>query len=135
MIRKSQCLTLLFYALRILIDSALPRHIKFHLTDFNRALGQWSGHWIIISVIFDDLDVSEEGQAFAIQSIGNMDTASNGSYSVYFRPKYQFRKELFDYSQTADKNAGELQFILDKLTIDDYETVFLCRGSGDFSDD
>ena len=46
--------TNLFYALRILIDSALPRHIKFNPTDFNRALGQWSGHWIIISVIFDD---------------------------------------------------------------------------------
>ena len=127
--------TNLFYALRILIDSTLPRHIKFHPTDFNRALGQWSGHWIIISVVFDDLDVSEEAQAFAIQSIGKMDTAFNGSYSVYFRPKYQFRKELFDYSQTAEKNAGGLQFLLDKLTIDDYETIYLCRGSGDFSDD
>lgn len=127
--------TNLFYALRILIDSALPRHIKFHPTDFNRALGQWSGHWIIISVVFDDLDVSEEAQAFAIQSIGNMDTAFNGSFSVYFRPKYQFRKELFDYSQTAEKNAGGLQLLLDKLTIDEYETIYLCRGSGGFSDD
>lgn len=127
--------TNLFYALRILIDSALPRHIKFNPTDFNRALGPWSGHWIIISVVFDDLDMSEEGQAFAIQSIGNMDTASNGSYSVYFRPKYQFRKELFDYSQTVEKDAGGLHLLLDKLTIDDYETVFLCRASGDFSND
>jgi putative ATP-dependent endonuclease of the OLD family len=127
--------TNLFYALRILLDDTLPRYFKFYSTDFNRALGNWAGHWIIISIVFDDLDASEEAQALAVQSSGHMDTESKGSYAVYFRPKSQFRKELFDYSQTAAKNTTDLQLILDKFTLNDYETVYLCRGSADFSDD
>lgn len=55
-------------------------------------------------------------------------------YAVYFRPKYKFRKELYDYSQTEGKNTADLQLLLDKLTLEDYETVYLSRGSADFSD-
>ena len=127
--------TNLFYALRILLDDTMPRYINFYSTDFNRALGHWAGHWIIISIAFDELDASEEAQALAVQSSGHMDTGTQGSYAVYFRPKYQFRKELFDYSQTAGKNTTDLQLILDKLTLENYETVYLSRGSADFSDD
>ncbi len=127
--------TNLFFALRILLDDTLPRHINFYSTDFNRALGNWAGHWIIISIVFDELDASEEAQALAVQSSGHMDTANKGSYAVYFRPKYQFRKELYDYSQTAGKNTTDLQLILDKITLEDYETVYLSRGSANFSDD
>ena len=127
--------TNLFYALRILIDDTLPRYINFYSNDFNRSLGNWAGHWIIISIVFDELDASEESQALAVQSSGHMDTSTKGSYAVYFRPKYQFRKELYDYSQTAEKSKADLQLLLDKLTLQDYETVYLSRGSGDFSDD
>jgi predicted ATP-dependent endonuclease of OLD family len=127
--------TNLFYALRILIDETLPRYTKFYQTDFNRALGSWAGHWIIISIVFDELDASEEAQALAIQSSGHMDTGTKGSYSVFFRPKFQFRKELYDYSQTADKTSEGLSLLLDKISLEDYETVYLSRGTGDFSDD
>lgn len=129
--------TNLFYALRILIDYNLPRYINFHSTDFNRSLGlgKWAGHWIIISICFDELDVSEEAQALAVQASGHMGAGKQGSYAVYFRPKYQFRKELFDYSKTAGKNAAGLQLLLDKLILDDYETIYLSRGTGDFSCD
>lgn len=127
--------TNLFYALRILIDDTFPRYVKFYSSDFTRSLGNWSGHWIIISLFFDNLDASEEAQALAVQSSGHMDASKNGSYSVYFRPKYQIRKELYDYSQTVGKNATDLQLLLDKITLGDYETVYLSRGSGDFSDD
>lgn len=127
--------TNLFYTLRILLDDTLPRYINFYSTDFNRALGNWAGHWIIVSIAFDELDASEEAQALAVQSSGHMDTETQGSYAVYFRPKYQFRKELYDYSQTAGKNTTDLQLILDKLTLEDYETVYLSRGSADFSID
>ncbi|MBI5590745.1 MAG: AAA family ATPase [Deltaproteobacteria bacterium] len=125
--------TNLFFALRILIDDALPRYFKFYQTDFNRTLESWAGHWIIISIAFSGLDASEEAQTLAIQSIGHMETAKHGSYSVYFRPKYQFRKELNDYSKVAGKNAAGLKLLLDKLAIEDYETVYLCRGTADFS--
>lgn len=128
--------TNLFFALRVLIDDKLPRYIRFNESDFNRSLGKWAGHWIILSVTFDELDASEEAQVLAVQSSGDMEgSKKTGSYSVYFRPKYKFRKELYDYSQTAGKSVAGLQLFLDKLTIDDYETSYLCRGSGDFSDD
>jgi len=126
--------TNLFYALRILLDDALPRYIKFSESDFNRSIS-WAGHWIIISLVFDELDTSEEAQALAIQSTGKMDTDRQGSYSVYFRPKYKTRKELYDYSQLAHKNIEDLKLLLDNITLDDYETVYLSRGSVDFSDD
>ncbi|PQV48821.1 putative ATP-dependent endonuclease of OLD family [Jejuia pallidilutea] len=128
--------TNLFFALRVLIDDKLPRYIRFNESDFNRGLGKWAGHWMILSVTFEDLDASEEAQVLAVQSSGDMDgNKKTGSYSVYFRPKYQFRKELYDYSQTTGKTVEGLQLYLDKLTIDDYETSYLCRGTGDFSDD
>lgn len=127
--------TNLFYALRILLDDSLPRYIKFASTDFNRALGDWSGHWIIISIVFDELDASEEAQALAMQSSGHMDSIAKGSYALYFRPKYHLRKELYDYSQIEGKNLTDLRLLLNKMSIEDYETVYLSRGTADFSDD
>lgn len=128
--------TNLFYALRILLDDSLPRYIKFSSGDFNRTLkDKWPGHWLIISIEFDELDLGEEAQALAIQSAGHMTSTNKGSYSVYFRPKYQFRKELYDYSQTTSKNKEGLELILNKITIEDYETIYLSRGVADFSDD
>lgn len=128
--------TNLFYAMRILIDDKLPRYIRFNENDFNRDLGNWAGHWIIVSVTFEDLDASEEAQVLAVQSSGDMTSENRqGSYAIYFRPKYQFRKELYDYSQTPEKNTEGLRLYLDKLTIDDYEVSYLCRGMGDFSDE
>jgi predicted ATP-dependent endonuclease of OLD family len=128
--------TNLFYALRILIDDSLPRYFKFSSADFNRSIEKWEGHWIIISIVFENLDTYEETQVLAMQSSGHMDTTDkHGSYAVYFRPKHQLRKELYNYSQDKDKNKDGLRIILDKLTIDDYETIYLSRGIGDFSND
>lgn len=127
--------TNLFYALRILLDNTLPRHISFYETDFNRSLGTWKGHWLIISIVFEDLDASEEAQALAIHAFGQMKQESKGSYSIYFRPKKEFRKEFYDYSLSEDKNIEGLKDIQNRLTIEDYETVYLCRGEADFSDD
>ena len=126
--------TNLFYALRLLIDDALPRYTKFYESDFNRTLPNWEGHWIVISVEFEELDSSDEIRLLAIQSAGHMDTTDKGSYAVYFRPKYAIRKKLFDYSTGTSKTAVGLKTMLDELTIDDYETTFRCRGTGDFTD-
>lgn len=127
--------TNLFYALRLLIDDSLPRYIRFFSSDFNRSLGNWSGHWIVISIFFDKLDPSEEAQALALQSTGHMEKGTTGSYSIFFRPKYVIRKELYDYSQVDGKNSKDLKLLLDKISLDDYETVYLSRGTADFSDD
>ena len=127
--------TNLFYALRLLLDDSMPRYVNFMPSDFNRSIGNWAGHWIIISVEFDELDASEEAQAMAVHSSGHMDTDTKGSYALYFRPKYPKRKELFDYSQTKGKTKAGLQLLLNEITLEDYETHFLCRGTGDFSND
>lgn len=127
--------TNLFYAIRIILDEAFPRNFKFSESDFNRSLPSWIGHWIIITIQFDDLHPSEEAQVLAVQSCGQIDTNSKGCISVFFRPKYQLRKELFDYSKTSTKNEEGLKLLLDKYSIDDYETVYLSRGTGDFSDE
>jgi hypothetical protein len=86
-------------------------------------------------VKFDELDLSEESQALAIHASGHMVNGSSGSYAVYFRPKYQVRKLMFDYSQTFTKNQNDFKLLLNDISIEDYETVFLCRGEGDFSDE
>ncbi|KAA0990901.1 ATP-dependent nuclease [Dyadobacter aurulentus] len=126
----------LFHAIRLLLDESLPRNLRLSQGDFNRSLrNRWEGHWIVISIEFEDLDPSDEAQALAIQIAGRVDAEKKGSYALYFRPKYQVRKQLFDFSQTPGKNAGDLQSLLDQITIKDYETVFLCRGGGDFSDE
>ena len=127
--------TNLFYALRILLDNTLPRYISFYETDFNRSLGTWKGHWLIISVVFEELDANEEAQAIAIQACGQMDQESKGSYSVYFRPKYELRRKIYDYSLREDKCPKGLEDILTQISLADYETVYLCRGEADFSDD
>jgi putative ATP-dependent endonuclease of OLD family len=127
--------TNLFQALRILLDGSLPRYYNFYPSDFNRALVSWAGHWIIISVEFANLDTSEEAQSLAMLSSGHMGGTPKGSYSCYFRPKYNFRKELYDYSLLKEKTNEGLQLLLNKILPSDYEVVFLGRGSADFSDD
>jgi predicted ATP-dependent endonuclease of OLD family len=124
-------------ALRYLIDETLPRHIRFYESDFNRTLGDWRGHWIIIQIEFGDLDVSEEAQVLAMHKAGTMDEldTSKGSYCLILRPKDAKRRELYEYSQDPYKNEAGLKEILDYLTINDYELSFRGRGNGDFADD
>ncbi|WP_159477979.1 ATP-dependent endonuclease [Dyadobacter sp. 3J3] len=126
----------LFFALRLLLDDSLPRNLRLSEGDFNRGISlNWRGHWIIISLEFENLDSSEEAKALAIQISGRIDTQNKGSYALFFRPKFLIRKELYDYSMTPDKNGAGLKLILEKITVKEYETVFLCRGGGDFCED
>jgi len=129
--------TNILQALRYLIDENLPRHIRFYESDFNRSIGNWKGHWIIIQIEFGNLDISEEAQVLAMHKTGTMDEldSSTGSYSLIFRPKDSKRRELYDYSKDPYKNATGLNEILDYLTINDYEISFRGRGNGNFSND
>ena len=124
----------IFSALRILLDDSMPRNLRLKETDFNRGLPHWAGHWIILSVVFGELDPSEEAQSIAIHSTGHMATSKTGSYSFFFRPKHHIRNSLFDLAQHRDKNPNMLDEILNKISIEDYESTFLCRGEADFSD-
>lgn len=127
-----------FYALRLLLDNTLPRHIGFNERDFSRKLGDWRGQWIILTVIFNELELLDETLALSIHTCGQVDIDSQqtkGSYTLCFRPKTELRRQLYKYSQEVDKDKIGLQEILNKITIDDYETIYLCRGSAEFNDD
>ncbi|MCB5279540.1 MAG: AAA family ATPase [Candidatus Cloacimonetes bacterium] len=123
----------LLFALRVLIDDTLPRNFRFRESDFSRKLDSWAGHWIVLSIIMDELDLSEEAQTLTMHACAHMDKENAGSYSAYFRPRLHIRKQLFEYSESKDKTREGLLNILNCITINDYETVYLGRGTGDFS--
>lgn len=94
--------TNIIQAVRILLDESLPRTYKFYESDFNRSVGDWRGHWIILQIFFDELDYGDEAQALAVHQVGDAaPDATKGSCSVMFRPKYAFRQGLFDLSIDA----------------------------------
>lgn len=125
-----------FFALRLMLDNNLPISAsKLIENDFNRKLSKWQGHWIIISLQFEDLD-SSEGANILAHKIEHVDEAySHGSYHFYFRPHKKIRKKLYELSLEEDKNQQKLEEILDAITINDYESVYHFRGTADFSDE
>ena len=119
------------HALRLLIDEALERSaINLREADFCRDLGQWRGHWIVISADFFDLDPSEGCQMLR-HNAGHMDGTNSGTCTLYFRPKRDVRKKLHELSE-EDDGVGEF---LKTLTVDDYEAIVTGRARGDFLDD
>ncbi|WP_140160641.1 ATP-dependent nuclease, partial [Algoriphagus antarcticus] len=127
--------TNVLHALRLLIDETLPRSIRFYESDFNRSIGDWKGHWIIIQIEFSDLDPSEEAQAIAMHKAGSMEDfdSTKGTYSLIFRPRENKRRELFECSEDIFPTKQDLQNILDSITLNDYELTFRGRGNIDFS--
>jgi len=123
-------------AMRILLDESLPRTYRLHESDFNRSIGNWKGHWIIIQLFFDELDHGDEAQALTLHSIGEASEpdTSKGSCSVIFRPKFPIRKELYELSISEEKTDDALTEILNKITIDNYEILYTSKGYVDFSE-
>ncbi|WP_047451986.1 ATP-dependent nuclease [Alistipes sp. ZOR0009] len=128
--------TNVFNAIRLLLeDVSLAYAYKLKESDFNRTLekGKWKGHWIIISIEFDDLSNEEAIQSLFIHGVGiaEEDFVKKATYNLYFRPKADIRQRL------AELNEGDtegLQAILDTITIqDNYETVFTGKSTADFN--
>jgi predicted ATP-dependent endonuclease of OLD family len=127
--------TNVFHAIRLLLDDTMPRNSRLFASDFNRSLGDaWQGHWIIISIEFDELDANEECQTLNVHAIGDAE-GNKGRYTFYFRPKQVIRKQLYEYSQTPRKTTEGLKAILSDITINDYEAVFRCRNTVDFTNE
>jgi putative ATP-dependent endonuclease of OLD family len=126
--------TNLFRAIRLLLDDKMMRSsYKLDETDFNRALGPWQGHWIIISIEFEELSMDEEIQALFIHSAANIqaENIDKATYNLMFRPKKDIRLKL------SKLNAGDhvgLRNIVNDISLSDYETVFYGKSSADFSD-
>ncbi|MCU5395962.1 ATP-dependent nuclease [Bacillus toyonensis] len=125
-----------FFALRLLLDNNLPISASRLLeSDFNRDLIDWRGHWIVISLTFNELDDSEGAALLAHHLEDVVQENPVGSYHYYFRPKKGVRKKLFELSNEEDKDQDKLQEILKSITINDYEAVFYTRGNADLSDE
>jgi predicted ATP-dependent endonuclease of OLD family len=123
-----------FYAMRLLIDDSLSRRAtQLRETDFNRALGNWKGQWIIISIDFEELDTSEGCQIIR-HNAGHMAKDNNGTYTFIYRPKKEIRQKLYDISEEDNSDEAIDKFI-ESITIDQYEGIFTGRATGNFSDD
>jgi putative ATP-dependent endonuclease of OLD family len=119
------------HALRLLLDETLERNaIYLRESDFCRDLGQWRGHWIVVSADFSELDPSEGCQLLR-HTAAHMDGTNTGTCTFFFRPKVEVRKKLYELSDQGDG----LREYLGSITVDDYEPVVTGRSRGDFLDD
>jgi putative ATP-dependent endonuclease of OLD family len=126
--------TNLFRAIRLLLDDNLVRSaFKLDETDFHRGLGQWQGHWIIISMEFDEIGPEEAIQALFLHGTGVVAPEGIGraTYNLIFRPKKEIRLRL---SRLEDGDIAGLRAIRDQIGINDYETVFTGRSEAEFAD-
>ncbi|EPR3509917.1 ATP-dependent nuclease [Serratia marcescens] len=125
--------TNLFRAIRLLLDSSMPRYtLKLQEGDFNRSIGEWRGHWIIISAEFDDIAKDEASQSLFLHGAGNAEAeiVSRATYSLIFRPKSFIRQSL---SKITSGDRSALEEILRSITIDDYETILVGKITVDLS--
>ncbi|KXV23548.1 ATP-dependent endonuclease [Gluconobacter japonicus] len=126
--------TNLFRAIRLLLDDNLLRMAyKLDDQDFHRGLDDWRGHWIIISLEFDEVSKDEAIQALFLHSTGviEADTVERATYNLIFRPKVAVRTKLGQL-EAGDKEG--LALIRKDITIADYESVFSGRSPADLCD-
>lgn len=124
--------TNLFRAIRLLLDGSISRSaLRLKASDFHRGLRDWRGHWIIISLEFDDISADESVQALFLHGTGIFPTVAKATYNLIFRPKKDIRLRLaaLDESDSTGLNA-----IRENIQITDYETVITGRSDADFSD-
>jgi putative ATP-dependent endonuclease of OLD family len=126
--------TNLFRAIRLLLDDSMRRSaLNLEEKDFCRDLKDWRGHWIIISLEFDDVSADEAIQSLFLHGTGTVgiSSVSKATYNLIFRPKTTVRTSL-SLLPAGDKNA--LNTLLSTITIDDYETIVTGKSSVDFND-
>jgi len=126
--------TNLFRAIRLLLDDNMLRSaVRLEEKDFHRGLPDWRGHWIVISLEFDEVSQDESIQSLFLHGAGNIEDSLIGkaTYNLIFRPKASIRSRL---SQLEESDHAALAGILQTITISDYETVFTGKSCADFTD-
>ena len=129
--------TNLFKAIRLLLEDASYQFAyKLDEGDFNRNLGEWKGHWIIISIEFSEISPDEAIQSLFIHGSGIVDEkdfVEKATYNLFFRPKADIRAKL---SALKKGDKAGLDAILKGITIkDNYETFFTGKSVADFNDE
>jgi putative ATP-dependent endonuclease of the OLD family len=126
--------TNLFRAIRLLLDDNLLRMAhRLDDRDFHRGLGEWRGHWIIISLEFTDVSQDETIQSLFLHGAGNIagTTVDRATYNLIFRPKASIRQKL---AKLAEGDRAALAMLRQDISLADYETVFTGKSSADFAD-
>ncbi len=126
--------TNLFRAVRLLLDDSMLRlAYRFDEKDFHRGLPDWRGHWIIISLEFDEVSQDEAIQALFLHGTGNIvgGTIGKATYNLIFRPKAAIRRSL---SELGAGDKASLAALRTTITIADYETIFTGKSAADFTD-
>ncbi len=124
--------TNLFRAIRLLLDDSMSRSaFRLEASDFHRGLGDWRGHWIVISLEFDEISVDESVQALFLHGAGVLPTVARATYNLIFRPKKDIRLRL---AALDDFDNAALDAIRNSIQITDYETVITGRSTADFAD-
>ena len=135
---KSNAMT----AIRILLDNTFIYSAKrLKESDFSDVLGDWRGHWIIISAFFDEITEedktneicseiipSKEDQDF-LKSYIRCKNNNYGTLTLFIRPIKKIRNELHN-----TRNKEEFDEIKSKISLLDYEFYYTSRSQADFTD-
>lgn len=124
--------TNLFRAIRLLLDDNMVRSAyKLEESDFHRGLDQWRGHWIIISLEFEEIGPDEAIQALFLHGTGIVEGRNIGraTYNLIFRPNKEVRLKL---AALDEFDMAGLAAIRQAITVDDYETIFTGKSDADF---
>lgn len=126
--------TNVFRAIRLLLDESMSRSaLRLEERDFNRGLSDWRGHWIIISLQFDEISDDEPIQALFVHQTGVLEDepVERATLNLIFRPKASVRRTLAELD-IGDHDA--LQGLRESITILDYEPLLTGRSTADFTD-
>ncbi len=77
-------------AIRLLLDDNMVRSAyRLEEGDFSRSLDQWQGHWIIISMEFDEITTDESVQALFLHGTAPLDDGPihKATYNLISDPK------------------------------------------------
>ena len=134
---KSNAMT----AIRILLDSAYFYNVKrLKESDFSDALGDWRGHWIILSAFFDEITEEDktneicnelipmkEDEEFLKSYIRCKDN-NYGTVTLFIRPIKKIRTDLHNA-----KNKDEFDKIRAGISLSDYEFYYTSRSQADYT--
>jgi len=107
--------TNLFRAIRLLLDDTLPRWAgRLDEGDFHRGLGGWRGHWIVVSLEFEEVSQDEAIQSLFLHGVGNIEEGAIGkaTYNLIFRPKAAIRAKLGGLDD--GDHAGMAEILVDR---------------------
>lgn len=136
---KSNALT----AMRILLDDSYYYNAKrLKETDFSYALGDWKGHWIIISAFFDEISDEDKNNEFCAELTPDKENVDflrsfircvdkgYGTVTLFIRPCKSKRLELAEAS-----HSGRFKTIRSQIKLSDYEFNYTSRSQADFTDE